>query len=95
MFDRELRHLVSFLSSVTTWSIRERFSRLTQMATLVNLESVDEATDVFEHFASTAAADLTAAARGGSGAAAGNAKLSPVETRQVLELRYYSCMMFI
>ena len=49
MFDRELRQLMSFLTSVTTWSIRDKFSRLSQMATILNLESVEEAPEVFEH----------------------------------------------
>ena len=68
-FDRELRSLVSFLTSVTTWSIRDKFSRLLQISTILNLESVEEVTDVFEHFGGEVA------------------KLTPVETRQVLELR--------
>ena len=32
--------MVGFLSSVTTWTIRDKFARLTQMATILNLEKV-------------------------------------------------------
>ena len=39
-FDKELRALVGYLSSVTTWTIRDKFARLTQMATVLNLEKV-------------------------------------------------------
>ena len=39
-FDKELRVLVGYLTSVTTWTIRDKFARLTQMATILNLEKV-------------------------------------------------------
>ncbi len=45
LFDREIRSLVSFLTSGTTWSIRDKFSRLTQIATVLNLESLAEIAD--------------------------------------------------
>lgn len=44
-FDKELRSLVGYLSSVTTWSVRDKFSRLTQMVTLLNLDKVSEILD--------------------------------------------------
>lgn len=44
-FDKELRALVGYLSSVTTWTIRDKFARLTQMATILNLERVNELLD--------------------------------------------------
>ncbi|XP_048748000.1 conserved oligomeric Golgi complex subunit 4-like isoform X2 [Ostrea edulis] len=44
-FDKELRALVGYLSSVTTWTIRDKFARLTQMATILNLERVNEILD--------------------------------------------------
>ncbi|KAF5898680.1 conserved oligomeric Golgi complex subunit 4, partial [Clarias magur] len=37
-FDKELRSLVAYLSSVTSWTIRDKFARLTQIATVLNLE---------------------------------------------------------
>ncbi|KAF7660583.1 hypothetical protein LDENG_00279330 [Lucifuga dentata] len=44
-FDKELRSLVAYLTTVTTWTIRDKFSRLTQMATILNLERVTEILD--------------------------------------------------
>uniref|UniRef100_A0A3Q3PZL3 Conserved oligomeric Golgi complex subunit 4 n=1 Tax=Monopterus albus TaxID=43700 RepID=A0A3Q3PZL3_MONAL len=44
-FDKELRSLVAYLSTVTTWTIRDKFARLTQMATILNLERVTEILD--------------------------------------------------
>ncbi|KAL3859523.1 hypothetical protein ACJMK2_009739 [Sinanodonta woodiana] len=44
-FDKELRVLVAYLTTVTTWTIRDKFARLTQMATILNLEKVNEILD--------------------------------------------------
>ncbi|PIK43695.1 putative conserved oligomeric Golgi complex subunit 4-like [Apostichopus japonicus] len=44
-FDKELRSLVTYLTSVTQWTIRDKFARLTQMATILNLERVTEILD--------------------------------------------------
>ncbi|OWF48034.1 conserved oligomeric Golgi complex subunit 4-like [Mizuhopecten yessoensis] len=44
-FDKELRSLVGYLTTVTTWTIRDKFARLTQMATILNLEKVTEILD--------------------------------------------------
>ena len=41
-FDREVRSLSSFLTSVTTWTIRDKFSRLQQMASILNMETLSE-----------------------------------------------------
>jgi len=68
-FDREVRTLSSFLTSVTTWTIRDKFSRLSQMAAILNLESVQEVSDYCSSQGSMAW------------------KLTPVEVRQVLQLR--------
>ena len=38
--EKEQRALVTYLSSISTWSIRERFSRLQQIALLLDLEHV-------------------------------------------------------
>lgn len=43
-FDKELRSLVAYLTTVTTWTIRDKFARLTQMATVLNLERVIQTT---------------------------------------------------
>ncbi|XP_049774280.1 conserved oligomeric Golgi complex subunit 4 isoform X2 [Schistocerca cancellata] len=45
VFDKEVRTLVSYLTSTTSWSIRDRFARLTQIATVLNLERVSEILD--------------------------------------------------
>ena len=34
--------LVAYLSASTTWTIRDRFTRLTQIVTLLNLEKLSE-----------------------------------------------------
>lgn len=39
-FDKELRSLLAYLTTITTWTIRDKFARLTQMATILNLERV-------------------------------------------------------
>ena len=41
-FDKEVRNLSSFLTSVTSWSIRDKFSRLQQMASILNIETLAE-----------------------------------------------------
>ena len=46
-FDRELRSLVNFLTGVTSQTVRDRFARLHQMNTVLNLEEPNE---VFNHF---------------------------------------------
>ena len=77
LLDREVRSLVSFLTSVTTWSVRDRFARLTQMSTILNLESVDEMGDIW------------GGGGGGSGGGGGVTwRLTPAEARQLLGLRY-------
>jgi hypothetical protein len=45
VFDKEVRALVSYLTNTTSWSIRDKFARLTQMATVLNLERVTEISD--------------------------------------------------
>lgn len=53
-FDREVRSLVSFFSSWFSM-LREKFSRLNQIATILNLEAVNEITDFHENWKLTAA----------------------------------------
>ncbi|KAI9093919.1 hypothetical protein K1719_026917 [Acacia pycnantha] len=43
--DRDVRTLVSHFSSMTQRTVRDKFSRLTQMATILNLEKVSEILD--------------------------------------------------
>jgi len=42
----KVRALSSFLTSVTTWTIRDKFARLSQMAALLNLETLGELAEV-------------------------------------------------
>ncbi|VFQ76094.1 unnamed protein product [Cuscuta campestris] len=43
--DRDIRALVSYFSGVTQRTVRDKFARLTQMATILNLEKVSEILD--------------------------------------------------
>nr|CAD7453185.1 unnamed protein product [Timema tahoe] len=45
VLDKEVRALVGYLTSATSWSIRDKFARLTQIATVLNLERVTEISD--------------------------------------------------
>eukprot|EP00051_Salpingoeca_urceolata_P034924 m.27301 g.27301 ORF g.27301 m.27301 type:complete len:772 (+) comp8513_c0_seq1:208-2523(+) len=44
-FDRDLRSLVTSVSEATQWPVRDKFARLSQVSTLLNLESVAELAD--------------------------------------------------
>ncbi|KAI9316416.1 COG4 transport protein-domain-containing protein [Dichotomocladium elegans] len=44
-FDKDLRSVIHYLSSMTSWLSRDRFTRLNQMATLLNLEEPAEIYD--------------------------------------------------
>merc|ERR1719244_408731 len=41
-FDKELRSLVTYLSSTTNWTIRDKFAKVTQTASILNLEVPSE-----------------------------------------------------
>merc|ERR1719383_33105 len=41
-FDKELRSLVAYLSSPTNWTIRDKFAKVTQTASILNLEVPSE-----------------------------------------------------
>ncbi|KAL1123910.1 hypothetical protein AAG570_001680, partial [Ranatra chinensis] len=45
VLDKEVRSLTSYLSNATSWSVRDKFARLTQIATVLNLERVAEIAD--------------------------------------------------
>ncbi|XP_036324054.1 conserved oligomeric Golgi complex subunit 4 [Rhagoletis pomonella] len=45
ILDQEIRALSSYLTGVTSWSVRDKMTRLTQIATILNLEKVDELSD--------------------------------------------------
>ena len=46
-FDRELRALVNFLTAVTTSTVRDRFARLHQINTVLNLEQPQEVLEYY------------------------------------------------
>eukprot|EP01134_Creolimax_fragrantissima_P003887 CFRG3887T1 len=48
-FDKELRALIIYLANTTDWSVRETFSRLTQIATILCFEKVS---DLLEYWSS-------------------------------------------
>jgi hypothetical protein len=41
-----VRALCSYLTSLTAWTIRDKFARLIQVANLLNLETLQEVGDV-------------------------------------------------
>ncbi|KAK4879456.1 hypothetical protein RN001_007602 [Aquatica leii] len=45
VLDKEVRSLAGYLTSATTWSVRDKFTRLSQIATILNLERVTEIND--------------------------------------------------
>lgn len=71
--DKEVRALVAFLSASTTWTIRDRLTRLTQIVVLLNLESCEE---ISEYWGPNASSNNTW-------------RLTPAEVRQILALRYF------
>ncbi|KAJ3298327.1 Golgi transport complex subunit 4 [Borealophlyctis nickersoniae] len=72
-FDKDLRSLSSYLSSQTPWTTRDKFARLNQMSTLLNLESLDEVQECL------------GGAKGGGGAVTW--RLTANEVRKVLAMR--------
>lgn len=42
VLDKEVRQLTTYLTSATSWSIRDKFTRLIQIATILNIERVTE-----------------------------------------------------
>ncbi|XP_060831408.1 conserved oligomeric Golgi complex subunit 4-like [Bombus pascuorum] len=42
ILDKEVRSLASYLAAVTSWSVRDKFARLTQIATILSVEKVEE-----------------------------------------------------
>lgn len=44
LIDREVRAVVGYLSQVAQWTVRQQLARITQMATLLNLDHLHEVT---------------------------------------------------
>eukprot|EP00164_Ancoracysta_twista_P007953 GFYU01011402.1.p1 GENE.GFYU01011402.1~~GFYU01011402.1.p1 ORF type:complete len:148 (-),score=50.21 GFYU01011402.1:49-492(-) len=47
-FDKDVRSLVSYLTTVSTSTVRDKFARLTQIALLLNLEKVHEVLEYWD-----------------------------------------------
>ncbi|CAH0557376.1 unnamed protein product [Brassicogethes aeneus] len=45
ILDKEVRSLAGYITTTTSWSVRDKFARLTQIATVLNLEQVSEIND--------------------------------------------------
>ncbi|XP_076808294.1 conserved oligomeric Golgi complex subunit 4-like [Clavelina lepadiformis] len=60
-FDKELRSMVNYLTSITSWTVRDKFSRLMQMSTILNLEQVTEIEDYWGQHAGSLTWRLTPA----------------------------------
>ncbi|XP_056646847.1 conserved oligomeric Golgi complex subunit 4 [Diorhabda sublineata] len=45
VLDKEVRSLAGYITAATSWSVRDKFARLTQIATVLNLEQVHEIYD--------------------------------------------------
>lgn len=45
VLDKEVRSLAGYLAATTSWSVRDKFARLTQIATVLSLDHVSEITD--------------------------------------------------
>lgn len=71
--DQEVRALGSYLTSATSWSVRDKLARLNQIATVLNLERVSELTDFYNPSDSSGSATAW--------------RLTPNEIRKLLSLR--------
>nr|CAI5840793.1 unnamed protein product [Callosobruchus analis] len=45
VLDKEVRSLAGYITATTSWSVRDKFARLTQIATVLNLEQLNEIYD--------------------------------------------------
>lgn len=45
VLDKEVRSLSGYLTSTASWTVRDRFARLTQISTVLNLEKLNEIYD--------------------------------------------------
>ncbi|XP_046411279.1 conserved oligomeric Golgi complex subunit 4 [Neodiprion fabricii] len=45
VLDKEIRALAGYLAAATSWSVRDKFARLTQIATVLSVEKVEELAD--------------------------------------------------
>jgi len=78
-FDRELRSIINYLTSATTWSIRDKFSKLKHISIILNLETVEEINEYLNPSSNSSASM-------GSGTL-NPWRMTPNEVRQALKLR--------
>lgn len=70
-FDKDMRALIAQLTAASQWPVRDKFSKLTQIASLLNVDNVN---DAVEYWGSAAAGKMAW-------------RLTPIEVRRVLGLR--------
>lgn len=75
ILDQEVRTLGSFLTGATSWTVRDKMARLTQLAIILNLEKVTELSDYYDPKSQNDCGPFTAW------------RLTPNEIRTVLKLR--------
>jgi hypothetical protein len=78
-FDRELRSIINYLTSATTWSIRDKFSKLKHISIILNLDNIDEINEYLNP-SSTAAGNV-------GSSMLSPWRMTPNEVKQALKLR--------
>ncbi|XP_054165051.1 conserved oligomeric Golgi complex subunit 4-like [Oppia nitens] len=74
-FDRELRAIINYLTGATTWSIRDKFSKLKHISIILNLENVEEINEYLNPSSSDSGLSTPW-------------RLTPNEVKQALRLRH-------
>lgn len=74
VLDQEVRVLGAYLAGATSWSIRDKMTRLNQIATILNL---DKASELNDYWNPENISELS------------TWRLSPNEVKTILTLRYY------
>ena len=75
ILDQEVRTLGSFLAGATSWTVRDKMARLTQIAIILNLEKVSELSEYYDPKNQSDCGPFTAW------------RLTPNEIRTILKLR--------
>lgn len=73
VLDKEVRNLGTFLSGATSWTVRDKIARLTQISIILNLEKISELSEYYD--AKNQESSFTAW------------RLTPNEIRSILKLR--------
>jgi conserved oligomeric Golgi complex subunit 4 len=83
ILDQEVRSLGTFLTGATSWTVRDKMARLTQIAIVLNLEKVNEITDYYDPKNESDHGPFTAW------------RISPNEIRTILKLRWVKRNLFV